>query len=191
MLCSLALLFVLHFLTSKVLANTESFFLKVPRDFPVTTGSAYDIVDQFPLAISLNNSNNAKITLEKVISNDVRPTYIELRNLQVDETYQVKICWTALDPVAIEKMNWFVVPHSTSFEDSISEYARIFIEFTVRNDSYPVLKAGTIVPINVSVINSKLGIPVDLYKTILYIILVMACVGILNRRINIYGLIKT
>lgn len=170
-----------------VIANTESFLVKVPKDFPVGTSNHID--DQFPVRISLNNSNHAKETIETHIG-EVNPTYIQLQHLQIDEVYQVKICWTALDPVSIDEMGWFIVPHSTSLQGTTSEEARIFIKFTITNDSYPTLKPGTMVPINVSVINCKLGVPVDLYKTIVYIIAVAVSAVLLNRKYSLYDLLR-
>lgn len=174
-------------LASLVLGNTESFLLKVPKDFPVKHNDHKD--DQFPTRISLEHSNNAKITLDTEIGGkDLE--YIELQHLQIDETYQVKICWSALDPVSIEDIDWFIVSHSTSFMDTVSKDARIFMQFAVKNDSYPVMEPGTVVPVNVSVINCKLGIPVDLYEIIIYIAIVMASVAFLTSRINLCGMIR-
>lgn len=175
-------LFLVSSLVLLVLANTESFLIRVPGDFPVGTGH---VEHSFPLSISLNNSNYAKQTVETHVGG-VMSTYIQLHHLHIDEVYQVKICWTALDPVSIDEMGWFIVPHSTPFQETISEEARIFIKFTITNDSYPVLKQGTMVPINVSVVNCKLGVPVDLYKTIAYILIVMVSVVLLNRKYSFY-----
>ncbi|QLL32752.1 hypothetical protein HG536_0D02740 [Torulaspora globosa] len=180
-------LLVLLSLASLVWGNTESFFLKVPKDFPIRPADQKD--GQFTTVISLEHSNNAKITYEAEIGRR-RLEFIELQHLQVDETYQVKICWSALDPISIGEMDWFIVPHSTSFEGTVSEGARIFIQFAVTNDSYPPMEAGTVVPINVSVINCKLGIPVDLYGVIIYIAIIVASVAFLSKKINLCGMIR-
>lgn len=181
------LVLLLCFLTSFVMGNTESFLIKVPKDFPVRSGEHND--DQYPRNISLENSNNAKKTFETTIGKN-ELEFIELQHLQVDETYQIKICWSALDPVSIKELDWHIVPHSTEFQDTVSKNARVFIQYAVMNDSYPVLEPGTIIPINVSVVNCKLGIPVDLYKIILYIVVVMVSVAFMTHRINLCGLIR-
>ncbi|QLQ79627.1 hypothetical protein HG537_0C02740 [Torulaspora globosa] len=180
-------LVILLWLATFVWGNTESFFLRVPKEFPVRSIDQKD--SQFSSKISLKHSNNAKITYETEIGLH-RLEFIELQHLQVDETYQIKICWSALDPVSIGEMDWFIVPHSTSFEGTISEDARIFIQFAVTNNSYPLMEAGTVVPINVSVINCKLGIPVDLYEVIVYIAIIMASVGFVSKKINLCGMIR-
>lgn len=174
-------------LATLVWGNTESFFLKVPKDFPVRAADQED--GQFRPAISLKHSNNAKITYETEIGRS-KLEFIELQHLQVDETYQIKICWSALDPVSIGEMDWFIVPHSTSFEGTVSEDARIFIQFAVANDSYPPMEPGTVVPINVSVVNCKLGIPVDLYEIIIYIAIILGSVAFLSKRINLCSMIR-
>lgn len=166
-------------------ANTESFLLHVPSDFPLNKNT--DELSSYPKYISLHNSNLAKATISCGIDG---PTYVELKNLQVDETYQIKICWTALDPVSITDMDWLVVPHSTEFENTKSKEARIFIRFNVMADSWPQLNPLTKVPINVSVINTKLGIPVDLYKIIIYISFVMAATFWINNRTHLYEKLK-
>ncbi|GAV50805.1 hypothetical protein ZYGR_0Z02280 [Zygosaccharomyces rouxii] len=168
-----------------VSANTESFLLHVPSDFPLRKNS--DVPSSYPRYISLHNSNLAKTTFFSGIEG---PTYIELKSLQVDETYQIKICWTALDPVSITDIDWIVIPHSTEFQNTKSDEARIFIKFNVVADSWPPLNQLTKIPINVSVINTKLGIPVDLYKIIIYIGLVMTITFWINGRTNLYELLK-
>ncbi|GAV55596.1 hypothetical protein ZYGR_0AV02280 [Zygosaccharomyces rouxii] len=168
-----------------VSANTESFLLHVPSDFPVSKNS--DEPSSYPRYISLHNSNLAKATFSCGIES---PTYVELKNLQVDETYQIKICWTALDPVSVTDMDWIVIPHSTEFQNTKSDEARIFVKFNVLADSWPPLNRLTKIPINVSVINTKLGIPVDLYKIIIYIGLVMAVTFWINSRTNLYEKLK-
>lgn len=183
---SLSWIFQLSTLLVLALANTETFLLRVPRDFPVGIG---EVDNQYPLAISLKNSNHVKQTIETYIG-EPNPVYVELQNLQVDETYQVKVCWTAVDPVAIDNLDWFIVPHSTEFQGTTSKNARIFIKFSITNDSYPVMQAGSEVPVNVSVINCKLGVPVDLYNTIIYLIILTTAVVFLNRKYSLYDLIR-
>lgn len=183
----LRLLLILQMLAINALANTESFLLDVPKNFPLNKGEGKG---HLPLYISLANTNLAKKTIQTKIAQEGYLTYVELKGLQNDETYQVKICWSALDPISIEDMKWFIVPHSTEFERTVSEDARIFIQFSIKNDSYPVMKLGTNVPINVSIINTKLGVPVDLYKILIYITTLMIGVGFLNNKINFYGLLK-
>lgn len=119
------------------------------------------------------------------------PTYVEITHLQKGEDYQIKMCWTAIDPVSIDNMDWFVVPHSTPFQGTTSDEARIFVKFDVRADSYPPLEPTARIPVNVSVINTKLAIPVDLYKLIVYIGLVAAGVILLNNRVNFPELLKS
>lgn len=165
-------------------ANTESFFLHVPSDFPV--GKSPDEAS-YPRYISLHKSNLARATFSSGIKD---PTYVELKDLQVDETYQIKICWTALDPVSITDIDWIVIPHSTEFQNTRSSEARIFIKFNVAADSWPPLNQLTKIPINVSVINTKLGIPVDLYKIIIYISLVMAATFWINSQTSLFDKLK-
>lgn len=183
----LRLMLTLQLFAVNVLANTESFLLNVPKNFPPSKeeGKVHS-----PLYISLANRNLAKKTIQTKIAQEGYLNYVELQGLQNDETYQVKICWSALDPVSIEEMKWFIVPHSTEFEGTVSEDARIFVQFSVKNDSYPVMKLDTTVPINVSIINTKLGIPVDLYKILIYITALMIGVGFINNKVNFYGLLK-
>lgn len=168
-----------------VSANTESFLLHVPGDFPLSQNP--DKASSYPRYISLHNSNLAKTTFPCGIDG---PAYVELKGLQTDETYQIKICWTALDPVSIEEMDWLVIPHSTDFQNTISDEARIFVKFNVVADSWPKLSPLTEIPVDVSVINTKLGIPVDLYKIIVYIGLVLTVTFWINRRTNLYELLK-
>lgn len=170
-----------------VLANTESFLLNVPKNFP---SNKEEGKVHLPLYISLANTNLAKKTIQTKIAQEGYLNYVELQGLQNDETYQVKICWSALDPVSIEDLKWFIVPHSTEFEGTVSEDARIFVQFSVKNDSYPVMKLDTNVPINVSIINTKLGIPVDLYKILIYITALMIGTAFINNKVNFYGLLK-
>ncbi|AQZ16997.1 PGA1 (YNL158W) [Zygosaccharomyces parabailii] len=172
--CLLVLVFWVHW----VWANTESFLLHVPRDFPTKQSSSTELI-QYPWSISLQDTNINKATFSCGINHS---SFVELTHLQQGEAYQIKICWTALDPISIDQMDWFVVPHSTSFQGTTSDAARIFVRFDVRADSYPALEPTTRVPINVSVINTKLAIPVDLYKLIVYIGLVTAGVFLVNRK---------
>ena len=64
------------------------------------------------------------------------------------------------------------------------------MKFEVTSEAYPVPDLNTMIPINVSVINVKLGIPVDLYRVLLYIILVIIGVVSLDRYVHLTSWIK-
>ncbi|EDO15443.1 hypothetical protein Kpol_1027p17 [Vanderwaltozyma polyspora DSM 70294] len=187
-------LLIFQFLINFVIGNTESFLLHVSNEFPSISSRQLDYSNVTTLSspidyISLKNVNIAK----KVINTNISasdPNYIELLHLSKDETYQIKICWSAIHPISIDDMDWFIVPHSTLFQDTISDEARIFITFNTNNDSYPVMNDNQLVPINVSIINVKLGIPVDLYRVLVFIIVVLISIFILNQHFQIYYWIK-
>lgn len=187
----LGIFIALCHLVAFVSGNTESFLLRVPNNFP-TNGNLHGCLDSNEALfghISLQGVNMAKTLLIRNISH-VDPVYLELSHLQIDENYQIRICWSAFHPISIDSMGWFIVPHSTNFLNTTSKHARIFMKFEVTSEAYPVPDLNTMIPINVSVINVKLGIPVDLYRVLLYIILVIIGIVSLDRYVHLTSWIK-
>lgn len=165
-------------------ANTESFIIHIPSEFPLASNEVPEVTHP---TISLKGINHQTKTFSVPVDSTY---YIELKDVSVGENYQIKICWTALNPVFIDEMGYKIVPHMTKFQDTVDEHnARIFIYFDVIGESYPPLKAVDI-PINVSVVNMKLGIPVDLYGTLVYISLVVIGIYFASRRYRVYEKLK-
>ncbi|SCU80164.1 LAMI_0B01046g1_1 [Lachancea mirantina] len=165
------------------LANTETLIISLPADFPPSSGQ---LKVTHP-TIDLGNDNHRTQKFEVPV--DERYA-IELQNLKIGQSYMIKFCWTALNPVSIENANYKVVPHNTPFDGTIDgENARVFVELETKGFSYPAYTAKSI-PLNVSVVNLKMNIPVDLYSTILYILITMIAVLLFNRRVPIYDRLR-
>lgn len=163
--------------------NTESFVIHIPKHFPIIHPT---VKPQLP-SIFLGEKNY----ITKNFAVPLNTTYyIQLNDFQVNEDYFVKICWPASTPVSISLMDYLIVPHSTSFQNTIDfENPRVFIKFDLFQDSYPDIILDSI-PINISVVNMKLGIPVDLYSIIIYILVIMVGVFLINDRFDLYQLLK-
>ncbi|AET40764.1 Pga1p Ecym_6389 [Eremothecium cymbalariae DBVPG len=178
-----------------IVANTEAFNLHIPRDFPLHPTEVSSSNDgrvgrqlgthYFP-SMSLYNINH-KLQVYPVPLNDT--FYIQLTDLKQDETYQIRICWTAMHPVNVEGLGYQIVAHDVNFQGTVADDARIFVHFKVVPQCYPPINADTI-PINVSVVNIKMGIPVDLYSVVFYILLVLGAVSYLVQHSNPYQLLK-
>lgn len=167
-----------------VYANTESFVIRIPHDYPLPV--SYEN-NQHP-TISLLGTNHKTQTYNVPLDSTY---YIEFQDFQANEDYHVRVCWTAINPVSVTNLGHVIVPHSTSFQGSVDyDNSRIFIHFDVLQNSYPSMDVVS-VPVNVSVSNLKLGIPVDLYSTIIYIIVTMSAVYFVNKKYNFYRLLKS
>ncbi|CAI4708949.1 CPA_1a_G0045680.mRNA.1.CDS.1 [Saccharomyces cerevisiae] len=158
-------------------ANTESILYKVPHNFPLKKprdSSTYARDVNLISSISLSGEAMSQITIE-ANTTDLElhnTTYIELADLQRDETYQIKVCWSAIHPVSINNLQTITIPRFTEFQGTKSDYARILVTFQVLSDSYPSEHA--MVPIQVSLITTRLGIPVDIYPTLIVMVLLVA-----------------
>ncbi|CAI4050047.1 hypothetical protein N7582_004818 [Saccharomyces uvarum] len=171
-------LFVLILLSSGfVHANTESILFQVPHNFPLSEvrdrfvpGSNDDSVP----FISLLGEAMGQVTVMVNTTNAQlgSTTYIELKDLQRDETYQIKTCWSAIHPVSIDDLQTIIIPRSTEFQGTTSDHARIVVAFQMVPDSYP--REHAMVPIQVSLITTKLAIPVDIYPILVVIVLLIA-----------------
>ncbi|CAI4049769.1 hypothetical protein SKDZ_14G1650 [Saccharomyces kudriavzevii ZP591] len=160
-----------------VQANTESILYKVPHNFPLSklrdrVASTND-VDFIPF-ISLLGEAMEQTTIKVNTTNlQLRnTTYIELTDLQADETYQIKVCWSAIHPISISNLQTVVIPRFTEFRGTTSDYARIVVMFQTLPDSYP--SEHTMVPIQVSLITTRLSIPVDIYPILVVMVLLVA-----------------
>lgn len=165
------------FCTGFVYANTESILFKVPHNFPLSKSGDSSIstkdVNLIP-SISLSGEAMSQTTI-RANTTDLQlhnTTYIELTDLQRDETYQIKVCWSAIHPISVSDLQTVTIPRFTEFQGTRSDYARILVTFQVLSDSYPSEHA--MVPIQVSLITTRLGIPVDIYPTLVVIVLLVA-----------------
>lgn len=183
MSCLACLMVILAFLKI-ILANTQTFNVYIPNDFPLTTGKVQDS-DNFP-AIALGNSNH-KIQSFQINLNET--FYIQLHDLNRNENYQLKLCWTSAYPVKIESMGYKIVPHHSRFLGTESSYARIFMYVKVLPDAYPDVDFKA-VPVNISLTNIKMYIPVDLYSTLIYTAIVLGGTFMFLQRFNPYRLLK-
>ncbi|CEP61848.1 Pga1p LALA0_S04e02080g [Lachancea lanzarotensis] len=157
--------FILELLTiaSLILANTETLFFKVPSTFR-SESSEYDTASPH---LSLVNTNRGTKEFDIPIGSTFG---LELHGLEPGDTYQAKFCWTAADPVDVRVIGWALQRKkgSPSSKDLINVVNVELVPF-----SYPAIKTST-VPVIVSVAAVRLGLPVDLYSTLLYITLVFA-----------------
>ncbi|QHS75759.1 Pga1p [Saccharomyces paradoxus] len=165
------------FCTGFVCANTESILYKVPHNFPLSKSGDGSIstkdVNLIP-SISLSGEAMSQTTI-RANTTDLQlhnTTYIELTGLQRDETYQIKVCWSAIHPISVGDLQTVTIPRFTEFQGTRSDYARILMTFQVLSDSYPSEHA--MVPIQVSLITTRLGIPVDIYPTLVLMVLLVA-----------------
>ncbi|AGO13195.1 AaceriAFR046Cp [[Ashbya] aceris (nom. inval.)] len=153
------------------LANTETFNIYIPGDFPVKAMDTQqdDSIDHGLPRMVLHNINY------KMQRFDVVPGeafYVQVDELRQNENYQVRISWTAADGVNVGDMGHVVVPHGAEFRGTVEERARVMVYFQVEAEAYPALAAGR-VPVHMAVVNIKMGIPVDLYSIALYVLAVV------------------
>ncbi|QLG74176.1 hypothetical protein HG535_0G00600 [Zygotorulaspora mrakii] len=185
----------LNLLIGAVLGNTETKLLR-------TQSKAYPqcASGESPYRISLKGTNYAKKTFQvqpnKLKNSEFKPTVIDIDDIQCGESYLVKISWSALYPVSIEHEVITVVSNGKHESIDSGHYNadtcfRYFIEVAVSNDSYPLLSASAEVPINVTVVNTKFNIPVDLLGTLIYIIALMVGIVLLDKKFNLYRMLAT
>ncbi|SCU87834.1 LAFA_0E09098g1_1 [Lachancea sp. 'fantastica'] len=155
--CFLAQLFSFFGL---VFANTETLVFKVPSDFKSESAAYYDITNPH---LSLVNTNRASKEFEVPIRTEFS---IELHGMEAGDTYMTKLCWTAADPVDVQTVRYGPIRKKGSNDLT---YA---VVIKLEPFSYPEIKTTT-VPIIVSVAAMRLGLPVDLYSTLIYIALVL------------------
>ncbi|CCE64632.1 hypothetical protein TPHA_0I01260 [Tetrapisispora phaffii CBS 4417] len=172
-----------------VAGNTETFLVSLPADYPIFKYVG-DVGAHDYHVLSLNNTNNDKITINPIVSARTVTHYIELQSLKKFESYMVKTCWSAVSPISIHNMDTMIVPPLQDFMGTTSEHPRFFIAFDITQDSYPTIDMLESL-INVSVTNVKLGIPVDLYSTIIYILFTCGFVFALERYLNLVARITT
>ncbi|CCD25630.1 Pga1p NDAI_0F03120 [Naumovozyma dairenensis CBS 421] len=181
-----------------VIANTESILISIPKDFPATRKKNEDsTINPLP-HILLNDTAPAytnKLTLDIPVQNHKtkRKYYIELLNLQNNSNYQIKLCWSAIHPLIIDNLDWHIIPPYTVHLDSPSgnedplyhfdpvDYPRIIVSVNI--DTHLFLKnlhgrsaaigKEKLPQINISVIKTFLGIPMDLYPIVTYITMVV------------------
>ncbi|SCU95933.1 LANO_0E11914g1_1 [Lachancea nothofagi CBS 11611] len=176
-----SLIIALVFFCSHVVANTESIMFQVPDGFSEDKEAWRK--SGLPI-LSLTGSNRAIDKFDVPVDSRYE---VEIQGIHAGDTYQAKICWTAANPINIHTMGYMVQKSSVS---SREKDLRLIVHFEVSANSYPALKYST-VPINVSVAAVRMGIPVDLYATILYIALLMVAVYFVNSRYDLYTRLKT
>lgn len=172
-------------LLGNVLANTET----VQLNFP-SLGFQECPYEETISSISLKDKNYVKETFELPIFDPTDSQFVPailLHGIQRGESYVVKACWSALYPVSIDLLE--VTSHISKSTETVPECYTDYIKIVLRNDSYPVLPIDTKVPINITVVNTKLKVPVDLLGTLIYIVLVMVGIGLLDRKINLYRML--
>ncbi|AMD19384.1 HBR483Wp [Eremothecium sinecaudum] len=173
-------------LATEALANTESFNLYIPSDFPLRADNkGPGISHGFP-SISLHKVNHRLETFNVPLD---EMFYVQVDGLRHNENYHIRVCWTAADPLDIKNLGYLIVPHHSEFMGTEAEDARIFLHFLASPASEPPMKAAMI-PVNVSVVNTKLGIPVDLYSLLVYIFVIMGGVMIAVRHFDPYRMLK-
>lgn len=162
-----------------VLANTETYQFHVPKDFPEVSDT---FVPQMPYIELWNTTFN---TLS-IPTNPQDILLIELIGLQNNENYHVRVCWSAVDPISVKSVQHLIIPFDTEFGGVSTHHPRIILRIQIDSDSYPRLESA--VPIDVNVALVKLGIPVDLYSIVLYLILVIAASVVVIRSLNPFNI---
>ncbi|KAH3901351.1 Pga1p SCDLUD_002843 [Saccharomycodes ludwigii] len=186
-----------------VFANTETTIVEVPSDFPIDLiktriPSIADKVyqekkEQFNY-ISLFNTNHITKSFKLNIdgnNNLTTPSYFrgndkskksiqtfEILGYRPRHKYMIKICWSAIFPVSISDI-------TTKFIDNDNGKMSLLLEFRVNPSSNNIRFAlfsssaqkdeqeQIHVPVNISIDELFLGIPVTLYSTILYLVAVV------------------
>lgn len=174
----LLVLYICH-----TIANTESAVFKVPGYLQADSPS---ILYNNEPTISLEGTNRALKKFDVPPSSNVK---IELHGLHSGDTYHAKVCWTAIDPIEISNISYVILGNRRKDTTEGNVGLRSFITFDVSSKSYPPIAADT-VPINVSIAAVRLGIPVDLYATIIFIALLVGGMYVFNRQYDIYSLLK-
>ncbi|AAS53417.1 AFR046Cp [Eremothecium gossypii ATCC 10895] len=170
------------------LANTETFNIYIPGDFPVSTvGAQQDGGIESGLPRMVLHNINYKMQRFDVVPGEM--FYVQVDELRQNENYQVRISWTAADGVGVADMGHVVVPHGAAFRGTVDERARVAVHFRVEAEAYPALAAAR-VPVNVAVVNIKMGIPVDLYSIALYVLAVVGAAAYVVCRWDPYRALK-
>ncbi|CUS22345.1 LAQU0S05e03290g1_1 [Lachancea quebecensis] len=166
------------------IANTESIVFKVPDTFlPVPLLIAGDN----QASISLRGTNRALKTFDVPVDSQFE---VELVDLSPGDTFFAKLCWTAIDPIDITSLSYSVRPDYTARDGHWQDAPlRFFLTFKAEPNSYPHLSKPS-VPINISVSAIRMGIPVDLHATIIFMTLLIGVIFIANRHHKLYDRFK-
>lgn len=178
--------------------------LHVPQDIPILSYDPVPAVDYELLpyvdTLELPQGRNMAETMIKAnvtfytggslpAQHQSQHYYIELRGLVPGETYHVRVCWSALNPVGVKQLKYVVVPRGDVFQGTIStQTPRIFVQFALISDYY-LLRSQHIrkqVPLQIHLVNVKLGIPVDCYPMILYLLLLVGSIAYLGTKCDLY-----
>ncbi|KAM3164995.1 hypothetical protein ACU8KH_00754 [Lachancea thermotolerans] len=166
------------------LANTESIAFKVPDTF---SPAPQPIADENEPLISLEGTNRALKTFDVPVDSQFD---IELRDLSPGDTFFAKICWTAVDPIDITSLGYSIKPDYTARGGHWQDAPlRFFLSFEAKSSSYPLFSKPT-VPINISVSVMRMGVPVDLHATIIFMTLLIGLIFIINRHYKLYNRFK-
>ncbi|KAL6944390.1 hypothetical protein ACO0RG_001126 [Hanseniaspora osmophila] len=141
-------------------ANTETIIIEVPsyiREDLIHRETRNNNANSKQDQISLAHSNHKTQRFE-VVPN--ARTLVEVLDYQKSSKYMAKICWSAIHPVSIEAIEY-------EFDEDMS----LLLSFDVVQ-SGPILNQK-IIPINVSVDQLVLGIPVTLFSVIINIVVVL------------------
>ena len=117
-------------------ANTESILYRVPHDFPLSKSRENVIFEKdtkMTPSISLLGETMGQTTVNINTTNLQlhNTTYIELTGLQRDETYQIKVCWSAIHPISIINLQTVIIPRFTEFQQTTSDYARVVVKLSL------------------------------------------------------------
>lgn len=151
---------------SAVFANTETYTFHVPADFPREEEDYIPPVPFIDLSSTTFSSITVNVSADSVLS-------LDLFGLKNDESYSVRVCWSAIDPIEIKSIKYQIIPYNTEFNGISAGQPRNVLQIEIGSESYPQLVG--MVPIDVNISLLKLGIPVDLYSVVIYLFLIVSC----------------
>ncbi|CCC71102.1 hypothetical protein NCAS_0G02150 [Naumovozyma castellii] len=158
-------LIILFQLGTTVTANTESILISIPYD--ILIHRHLHLYNETIPSISLNNTYMQMETIQIPAMKEDQQV-VELKHLQTDASYQLKLSWSAINPIDISNIHWEVAQPRLGMEDD--DYPPLFLIFdydtTLLNN-----KVGG-VSLNIAVVQTKFKIPVDLFPLIAYICLI-------------------